>query len=96
VLDRTFELTRQLAGKAIAGLMADAQHDDSISERLQSTLVGSRRDALRQILERGIADGQLERRVKPALVVDLVFGTMWYRVLSRHASTDSRLARELG
>jgi AcrR family transcriptional regulator len=95
VLKLTFRALRDVTGKAISGLMADAQHDPDLSDRLQSTVIGPRRAALREILEHGVAAGQLTRAVQPTLVVDLVFGTMWYRMLSHHAPVDDRLARDL-
>jgi hypothetical protein len=95
ILQATFRLLRDVTGKAISGLMADAQHDAALSERLQSTVIGPRRDALRKVLEDGVADGRLTRDVDPGLVVDLVFGTMWYRLLSRHAPVDDQLATDL-
>jgi AcrR family transcriptional regulator len=95
VLTLTFRLLRAVTGKAVSGLMADAQHDRALSDRLQSTVLGPRRDALREILEHGIATGQLAPTLDPALVVDIVFGTMWYRLLSRHARVDDRLAADL-
>ena len=95
ILDTTFRMLRDVTGNAISGLMADAQHDPDLSERLQATVIGPRRDALRDVIEGGIASGQLARNLDPALVVDLVFGPMWYRLLSHHAPVDDALAADL-
>lgn len=95
VLALTFRVVREISGPALSGLMADAQHDPELSRELQSTVIGPRRDALRDIIERGIHTGQLTAAVDPSLVVDMVFGTMWYRLLSRHAPVDDRLATDL-
>ena len=95
ILDTTFRMLRDVTGNAISGLMADAQHDPDLSERLQATVIGPRRDALRDVIEGGIASGQLARNLEPALVVDLVFGPMWYRLLSHHAPVDDALAADL-
>jgi AcrR family transcriptional regulator len=95
VLVLTFELTHEVTGKALIGLMSDAQSDPDLSQRLQHTVIGPRRDALRAILQRGVDAGKLSEAVPLPLVVDFAFGTMWYRMLSRHAPVDARAAREI-
>jgi AcrR family transcriptional regulator len=84
-----------LTGKPLSGLMADAQHNTELQARLQATLLGPRRELVEKILEDGIAAGQLRRNVEPKLVSDLLFGTMWYRLLGGHAPVDDRLADDL-
>jgi AcrR family transcriptional regulator len=94
MLRATFALTG-VAGPVIAGLMAEATHDSAFAARLQGRLLAPRRAVLRAILVRGQRAGQFGQGVSPDLAVDLVFGTMWYRVLSGHAPVDQRLADEL-
>ncbi|MEU6829464.1 TetR/AcrR family transcriptional regulator [Nocardia beijingensis] len=95
LLTVTYELTRKLTGQALVGLMADAQRDPALSERLQSAVIGPRRAALRTLLRRGVDSGEFAGAVPLDLVVDFAFGAMWYRLLSRHAPVDSALAREV-
>ncbi|MGV9721373.1 TetR/AcrR family transcriptional regulator [Nocardia beijingensis] len=95
LLTVTYELTRKLTGQALVGLMADAQRDPALSERLQSTVIGPRRAALRTLLRRGVDSGEFAGAVPLDLVVDFAFGAMWYRLLSRHAPVDGALAREV-
>ncbi|GAB3587456.1 TetR/AcrR family transcriptional regulator [Amycolatopsis endophytica] len=95
ILARTFELTHESTGPALVGLMADAQDDPGLSDRLQGTVIGPRRDVLRDILLDGVEAGELAENVPLPLVVDFAFGTMWYRLLSRHAPVDDRLAAEI-
>ncbi|MDJ0341588.1 TetR/AcrR family transcriptional regulator [Streptomyces sp. H10-C2] len=96
LLDATFSLTQRLTGKALVGLMAEAQHDPALSAKLQGTVIGPRREALRAVLARGVARGELgDGGLSLDLAVDFAFGTMWYRLLSHHAPVDTRLAQEL-
>ncbi|KAA9155025.1 TetR/AcrR family transcriptional regulator [Amycolatopsis acidicola] len=95
LLKLTYELTHEITGKALIGLMADAQHDAALSEQLQSTVIGPRRDALREMLQRGVKAGKLREAVPLPLVVDFAFGTMWYRMLSHHGPVDAKLAHEI-
>lgn len=95
LLDFTFALARGVTGEALVGLMADAQRDPGLSQRLQEQVLGPRRRALREILERGVRDGRLDPEVPLDLAVDFAFGTMWYRLMSHHAPVDARLAEDI-
>ncbi|ETK32155.1 TetR/AcrR family transcriptional regulator [Microbispora sp. ATCC PTA-5024] len=87
----TFALTDGVAGQVVVGLMAEAQSDEALAARLRAELIGPRRAALRQV----ILDGGPPRGADPELLVDMVFGTMWYRLLNRHAPVDAALARDI-
>ncbi|MFI6052137.1 TetR/AcrR family transcriptional regulator [Streptomyces violascens] len=97
LLGHTFRLTRGATGRAVVGLMADAQADASLARRLQEEVIAPRRAALREILERGVERGQLRQdgAVSLDLAVDFAFGVMWYRLLSGHAPVDEPLAAEI-
>jgi AcrR family transcriptional regulator len=95
LLTATFALATGLTGKALVGLMAEAQHDPGLSHRLQATVVGPRRHALRAILARGVERGELTASVPLDLAVDFAFGTMWYRLISHHAPVDAGLADQI-
>jgi AcrR family transcriptional regulator len=92
----TYDVTSRLTGPAVGGLMADAQGDAALAAELQEVLLGPRRQALRTLLERGVREGGMsEERVALDLAVDVVFGVMWYRLMSRHAPVDADLAAEI-
>ncbi|MEU6184631.1 TetR/AcrR family transcriptional regulator [Nocardia sp. NPDC047038] len=95
LLTATYELTRELTGQALVGLMADAQRDPALSERLQDAVIGPRREVLRTLLRRGVDSGRFTGAVSLDLVVDFAFGVMWYRLLGRHAPVDGALAKEV-
>jgi len=84
-----------VAGPIISGLMADATHDSAVMDQLQTELLAKRRATVRELLERAQHDGLVGTGADLHLVTDMVWGTMWYRVLSRHAPVDEALADEL-
>ena len=94
LLRASFALTRDL-GPIVAGLMADATHDPEFLGALQERLLVPRRKVVGDILAHGQRTGQLGEAGDVALVTDMVWGTMWYRIQSRHAPVDARLADEL-
>ncbi|MDX3227245.1 TetR/AcrR family transcriptional regulator [Streptomyces sp. ME19-01-6] len=91
-----YTMTARLTGQAVAGLMAEAQRDPELADRLQAGLLASRRRALREVLERAVRKGKLsEHAASLDLAVDLAFGVMWYRLMSRHAPVNAELAHEV-
>ena len=55
-----------------------------------------RRAALRALLGRGLASGDLPAHANVDLLVDIAYGMLWYRLLIGHAPLDARAARDLG
>jgi AcrR family transcriptional regulator len=84
-----------VAGPIISGLMADATNDPAFLDRLQRELLARRRALVRETLERAQRDGLVGAGASLDLVTDMIWGTMWYRVLSRHAPVDEALADEV-
>jgi AcrR family transcriptional regulator len=94
VLRGSFGLS-PVAGPIISGLMADATHDPEFLAKLQHDLLARRRALVRDTLERAQRAGQVGTGADLALVTDMIWGTMWYRILSRHAPVDEALADEV-
>jgi AcrR family transcriptional regulator len=92
-LTETFELAG-VAGPVLMGLVADAAHDVELSAGVRARL-GERQGMLGQILRQGQARGQLGGACSVDLIVDLVFGAMWYRLIGGHGTIDAGLAGEL-
>jgi AcrR family transcriptional regulator len=84
-----------VAGPIISGLMADATHDAAVMDQLQTQLLAKRRATVHGLLERAQREGLAGKGADLDLVTDMVWGTMWYRVLSRHARVDEALADEV-
>jgi len=84
-----------MVGPTIAGLMAESTHDPGFAAELQRELLAPRRELVRQILEAGQRDRRLGRDAGLDLVVDMVWGTMWYRILSGHNPVEPALADEI-
>jgi AcrR family transcriptional regulator len=54
-----------------------------------------RRAALRALLERGVTSGDIAPTSDLALLTDLAYGVLWYRLLVGHAPLDAGAARDL-
>ena len=79
----------------LRSLMAEAQLDRDFGERFRVSFLERRRDAIAIITDRARDRGDLPRHPDPATVADIVFGTIWYRVLATRRPLDDALADEL-
>lgn len=76
-------------------LMAEAQIDAEFGERFRAGFLERRREALAVITDRARQRGDLPDQPVPGTVADIVFGTIWYRVLATHRPLDAQLADDL-
>lgn len=102
-LDETLQAFLRLSMKAIdegAGthlrfLMANAQQDEAFRERFRENFTAKRRAALASIFMQAREHGQLGPNLDTEILLDVVFGAMWYRLLIGHAPLDQNFADEL-
>jgi AcrR family transcriptional regulator len=83
---------RKPLADALRAVMAQAQIDEDFRQRLWTVFLERRRDALRVLLDRAAARGDLAAAVETA--TDVVFGVIWYRLLTDRP-LDDQLADEL-
>ncbi len=79
-------------GRVFAQLVGEAQFDPKIGAELRDHLVGSRRELVRAIWDRGVARGELRADVDPEVAIDLIFGPAMYRLVAGHAPLDDGAA----
>jgi AcrR family transcriptional regulator len=68
-----------LTGRLLLSVLGEAQHDPAVRAVLQRGLFGPRRKATAQVVRQAQASGALRPDVPPLLVVDLLFGPLFYR-----------------
>ncbi|MEA2420919.1 MAG: hypothetical protein QOF55_18 [Thermoleophilaceae bacterium] len=95
LLRRTIKGATGRNARMLAALMAEAQLDEDFAESFRSGFLARRRRVLRDTLERGRARGEIGDSADLDFLVDLAFGTLWYRILSHHARLDRRFADQL-
>ncbi|WP_247648327.1 TetR/AcrR family transcriptional regulator [Pseudodesulfovibrio sp. zrk46] len=76
-------------------LMAYAQQDELFRARFREQFVEKRRAVLSSILLQATESGQIKFKHETGLLVDIVFGAMWYRLLVGHSPLDEAFADEL-
>lgn len=98
LLGQTFATSRAHPGldRVLCALMAEAQRDAAFATLWREQLIEPRREFMHAVLERARQRGELPRSADLGLLLDVVFGAMWYRMLTGIGSVDESLARDLG
>jgi AcrR family transcriptional regulator len=95
-LEDTFRLSRQQRVVDILRvLMAEAQINEEFGELFRSSFLQRRRDALQVVLDRARTRGDLPPRPTASTVLDIVFGTLWYRLLTTRRPMGDDLVEDL-
>jgi len=72
------ELTAPIARRVLAGLMADiSSGGEELRERFRQTYLARQRECLNEVIDRGLARGDLFSRPDPALVHALLLGPVY-------------------
>jgi len=82
-------------GRVIAALITEAQTDPAFAQQYRERFVEPRRDQARPILQRAIERGDLPATTNIELVLDLLYGPLYHRLLHGHAPLDDRFLRDL-
>src|SRR5258708_28579758 len=72
-----------LVGKVMAELIAEGQSDPSILKELYERHIRLRRESTVADIQRGKANGEFAADVDPGLLIDAIFGPIYYRMLLR-------------
>lgn len=76
-------------------LIAHAQKDEEFRKRFRENFTAERRAVLRSLFQHAIKQKQFSPEKDIELLMDIIFGAMWYRLLVGHAPIDERFAKEL-
>jgi Tetracyclin repressor-like, C-terminal domain len=79
-LTRLFRALEE-TGDAVRSLMAYAQLDAGFRRLFYQRLIGPRRQALRHVLEEAAAENEIAADADLDLLVTVIYGAMWYRLL---------------
>ena len=100
VADRVAFLGRLAPDDAVAtarraSLFVLPSIDEAFGARFRASFLLRRRSALAVITDRAQARGDFPASPPPDLVADIVFGVIWYRVLSRDQPLDASIPARL-
>jgi AcrR family transcriptional regulator len=82
-------------GRLISALIASGQMDAELGEAYLARWQTIQRTEARQALERGIARGELSKEADLELMLDALYGPLYYRLLIKHAPLTQSYADAL-
>jgi AcrR family transcriptional regulator len=82
------------AGSFVPRLMRESGHHPEIADLLR-TVIHTRRGAYRRVLARAIARGELDPDVDQDLIIDLLVGPVWTRLLITHDPITETLVDDI-
>lgn len=82
-------------GRVIAGLVAQAQTDADFATLYREHFVQPRRAAMRVVLRRAIARGEIAPDTDLEVTLDLLYGPIYHRLLHRHAPLNDRFIKDV-
>jgi AcrR family transcriptional regulator len=88
-------IRRQPFGGVVAALIAKAQSDPGFAEIYRSHFIDKRREPGRTALARAISRGEAPADLDVELVLDLVYGPIYHRLLHGHAPLTLRFAGDI-
>jgi len=87
--------TGTLTGSLLVWLAGEAEHDPEFHRALMLRVFQPRSEAAAQIVRRAQEAGAVRRDVDPLVVVDLLFGPLFYRKLVRHQRVTRAFAAQV-
>ena len=79
----------------LGGLVAEVQTDPELGVLFRESIIAAKRKALTTVFQRGIARGEVDPEADVDVLVDLVYGPVWYRLLISAAPLDEAFAKAL-
>ena len=81
-----------LAGSTLRALVAASQDDPELAALFRERFLAGRRKAAIEVLERGQRRGELRKDVDPGVVIDALYGALYYRLLVSGERTEADYA----
>ena len=80
-------------GQALPGLVADMARDEELAETIRDQVLATRRNSMREAFVRARARGETRADLDIELLLDMLTGPFYYRILFRHAPITHRTTR---
>jgi AcrR family transcriptional regulator len=89
-LDLQAAFFRSARGNLIRSLVAEAQSDPELAAAFRDRWLKPRRESVREILRAAIAEGSMRRDLDMDAAIDLLYGSLYYRLLLASGPLDKR------
>jgi AcrR family transcriptional regulator len=88
-------VTRSRAGRMLAGLIAEAQRDPQLAAGWRERVFEPLRTQHKALVDRAARRGEIRDGADADVVLDMVFGAAYHRLLQGHLPLNDRFARQV-
>ncbi len=82
-------------GRIMAQIIAEGQADPDALASYRDRFIYPRRAAVKAILQKGIESGEFNPNLDPELVIEILYGPIYFRLLVGHLPLDRQFAEQL-
>jgi AcrR family transcriptional regulator len=94
-VEALIEAFRGGPGRIMAELIGAAQSDPGMAAEVRDRWVVPRRTATKAVLRRAVERGQVRPGLDPEVILDQIYGAVYFRVMIGHQALRMSLAQEL-
>jgi AcrR family transcriptional regulator len=88
-------VTKTRAGRMLAGLIAETQRDPQLAAAWQERVFEPLRAQHKQLVDRALQRGEIPPGTDADVVLDLIFGAGYHRLLQGHLPITDRFSRQV-
>ena len=88
-------VTKTRAGRMLAGLVAETQRDPQLAAAWRERVFEPLRAQHKELVDRAVHRGEISAGTDPDVVLDLIFGAGYHRLLQGHLPITDRFARQV-
>jgi AcrR family transcriptional regulator len=82
-----------VTGRTLRGLIAEVQRDAELAELWRERFIGPVRTQHRAMIDRAVQRGEIARGTDPDVVLDLLYGPAYHRLMQSHLPLSDRFAQ---
>jgi AcrR family transcriptional regulator len=82
-------------GRIVAEIIAEGQTDSEALKSFRDRFILPIREAAKAVIEKGIISGEFDSNINPELALDVLYGSIYYRLLVGHLPIDEDFAEHL-
>ena len=94
-LESVMNILRGRSGKIVAEMIGEGQSDPHILEEFRHRFFNQFLKPARQIIDQGKTNGNIDDTIDTDLILDLIYGPVYYRLLVGHQPLDDAFAKSL-
>jgi AcrR family transcriptional regulator len=82
-------------GKVAVEILAEGQSDPDVLEAYRQRYQSKRRTFAAEVIQQGQSTGKFRKDIDPEVLIDMIFGPIYFRRIVRHQNLTERFCNEL-